>query len=54
MPYQQRTRLYPQNIHTEQLVKRRYRRDVTSWIEQELNPERTGQSESDSSEQSTF
>lgn len=51
--HNKRTRIYPQNIHTEQLVKRRYRRDVAGWIEQELNPERTGQSQTDSSEQST-
>lgn len=47
------TRIYPQNIYSEQLVRRRDRREVIRWTESELNPERVGESQSDSSDQSS-
>lgn len=47
------TLIYPQNIHSEQLVRRRDRREVSRWIESELNPRRVGESESDHSTQSS-
>jgi len=47
------THIYPRNIHTEQLTRRKDRQEVISWIESELNPRRVGQSESDSSDQSS-
>jgi len=46
------TAIFPRNIHSEQLVRRKDRHEVRHWIEQELNPERRGSSESDSSDQS--
>lgn len=45
-------RIVPYNIHTEQLTRRRDRSTVRQWLEQELNPENAGESESDQSEQS--
>lgn len=47
------THIYPRNIHTEQLTRRKDRQEVVSWVESELNPRRVGQSESDSSDQSS-
>lgn len=47
------TRIVPYNVYTEQLTRRRTRSTVRSWLEQELNPENAGGSESDKSEQST-
>ncbi|MEC7728185.1 MAG: hypothetical protein VX555_05910, partial [Pseudomonadota bacterium] len=44
--------IFPHNIHSEQLIRRRDRHEVRHWIEQELQPERRGRSESDSSDQS--
>ncbi|MBZ2168932.1 hypothetical protein [Marinobacter sp. F4216] len=47
------TCVYPQNIHSEQLVRRRDQKEVVQWVEQELNPKHVGSSESDSSDQSS-
>lgn len=44
-------RLFPTNIHTEQLIRRHDQSVVRGWIEAELNPQRTGSGESDSSSQ---
>lgn len=44
-------RIAPYNVHTEQLTRRRNRSTVREWLEQELNPENSGDSESDRSEQ---
>lgn len=44
-------RLYPTNIHTEQLVRRRDWPVVRGWVESELNPQRRGSDESDNSSQ---
>lgn len=44
--------IFPRNIHSEQLTRRRDREEVRRWLEQELHPERQGSSESDSSDQS--
>nr|WP_251068297.1 hypothetical protein [Marinobacter sp. C7] len=44
--------IFPRNIHSEQLIRRRDREEVRRWLEQELHPERQGRSESDSSDQS--
>ncbi|MDQ2077217.1 hypothetical protein [Marinimicrobium sp. ABcell2] len=49
--HQDGTRVYPQNIHTEQLIRRQDLRTVRTWVEDELNPKRTGGQESDYSEQ---
>lgn len=46
------TRIYPRNIYSEQLIRKRDRSVVRRWLEEELNPERQGESESDSSNQS--
>lgn len=46
-----KTRIQPANIHTEQLARRRDKAIVRQWIENDLNPSRTGKSESDSSSQ---
>ncbi|MDX1634004.1 MAG: hypothetical protein R3280_05180 [Marinobacter sp.] len=46
------TRIYPRNIYSEQLIRKRDRNVVRRWLEQELNPERMGEDESDSSNQS--
>lgn len=46
------TAIFPKNIHTEQLTRRRDRHEVRRWLESELIPERKGSSESDSSDQS--
>lgn len=45
------TRVQPTNIHTEQLTRKRDQNEVREWIENDLNPSRTGSSESDSSSQ---
>lgn len=45
------TRIQPVNIFTEQLTKKRDQALVREWIECDLNPSRTGRSESDSSSQ---
>lgn len=45
------THIQPVNIHTEQLSRRRDQTEVRQWIEADLNPSRTGSSESDSSPQ---
>ena len=45
-------RIYPYNIHTEQLIRRRDQATVRRWIEEELNPRRVGGGESDTSTQS--
>lgn len=47
------SQVFPQNIYTEQLVRRRDRHKVRAWLEQELNPKSVGRSESDRSEQSS-
>ena len=47
------THIYPQNIYSEQLVRRRDRREVASWIESELHPKFVGTSQSDNSDQSS-
>lgn len=47
------TCIYPQNIHSEQLIRRRDRAEVIQWAEAELNPRNVGSSESDSSDQSS-
>lgn len=44
--------IFPKNIYTEQLNRRRDRHDVRRWLESELSPERKGKSESESSDQS--
>lgn len=44
--------IYPANIHTEQMTRRRDRNEVRRWLEQELQPERQGRTESDNSDQS--
>ncbi|NMT63147.1 hypothetical protein [Marinobacter orientalis] len=44
--------IFPRNIHSEQLTRRRDRHEVRRWLESELSPEKKGQSESDSSDQS--
>ena len=44
--------IFPRNIHSEQLVRRKDRHEVRRWLETELRPERKGRSESDSSDQS--
>ena len=47
------TSIYPQNIHSEQLVRRKDRQEIFRWIESELNPQNIGSSETDSSDQSS-
>jgi len=44
--------IFPRNIYSEQLVRRKDRHEVRRWLESELRPERKGRSESDSSDQS--
>jgi len=44
--------IFPQNIHSEQLNRRRDRHEVRYWLESELQPVRKGESESESSDQS--
>ena len=44
--------IFPRNIHSEQLTGRRDLREVRRWLEEQLKPEREGDSESDSSDQS--
>lgn len=44
--------IYPANIHSEQLTRRKDRHEVRKWLEEELQPERPGRSESDDSDQS--
>lgn len=44
--------IFPRNIHSEQLNRRRDRHEVRRWLESELCPERKGQSESENSDQS--
>ena len=46
------TSIYPLNIYSEQLVKRRDKNTVRTWVEQELDPQRRGSSESERSDQS--
>jgi len=44
--------IFPRNIYSEQLVKRKDRHQVRRWVEDELRPERKGRSESETSDQS--
>ncbi|MEP1216422.1 MAG: hypothetical protein ABJM11_20460 [Marinobacter sp.] len=44
--------IFPRNIHSQQLNRRRDRHEVRRWLEAELCPEREGESESDRSDQS--
>jgi hypothetical protein len=44
--------IYPHNIYSEQLHRRRDRHEVRHWLESELQPVRKGESESESSNQS--
>lgn len=46
------TRIFPHNIYSEQLISRKGRHTVRRWVEEELNPQRRGSSESESSDQS--
>ncbi|WP_372972861.1 hypothetical protein [Marinobacter sp.] len=45
------SRIFPRNIHSEQLTRRRDRQEVRRWVESELRPEREGGSESENSDQ---
>lgn len=45
------TRIFPRNIYSEQLTKRKDRSEVRQWVECELRPEREGGSESENSDQ---
>ncbi|MGX1200389.1 hypothetical protein [Marinobacter sp. MBR-105] len=47
-----RPKIFPHNIHSEQLNRRRDRNEVRRWLEEELQPKCRGRSESDSSDQS--
>lgn len=44
--------VYPENIYTEQLSKRRNKREVSHWIEAELNPRNEGWSINENTDQS--
>lgn len=44
--------IFPRNIYSEQLVKRKDRHEVRRWVETELRPEYRGSSESETSDQS--
>ncbi|SFR57671.1 hypothetical protein SAMN05216203_1526 [Marinobacter daqiaonensis] len=46
------TRIFPRNIHSEQLTRRRDRHEVRRWLEGELHPQRGGSTESEESDQS--
>lgn len=46
------TEIFPENIHTEQLTRRRDKKAVRTWIEDELKPKKVGDDETDNSEQS--
>ena len=46
------TRIFPRNIHSEQLTRRRDRHEVRYWLEGELRPQRGGSTESEESDQS--
>ncbi|MEX2473770.1 hypothetical protein [Marinobacter sp.] len=46
-----KSEIFPENIHTEQLVGRRDKKEVSAWIEDELNPKKVGRSESEDEEQ---
>lgn len=52
LKHQGGTLVYPYNIHSEQLVRKKDRTIVRRWLEEELNPQCLGESESDSSRQS--
>ncbi|MDK8461994.1 hypothetical protein [Marinobacter sp. SS13-12] len=52
LEHEGQTEIFPRNIHSEQLNRRRDRHEIRRWLESELCPERKGQSESDSSDQS--
>ncbi len=52
LEHERQTEIFPRNIHSEQLNRRRDRHEIRRWLEMELCPERKGQSESDSSDQS--
>ena len=43
--------IYPKNIYTEQLTRRRDKKEVRTWIEEELRPKKVGRSESENSDQ---
>lgn len=45
------TRIFPRNIHSEQLTRRRDRNEVRRWVECELRPQREGSGESETSDQ---
>lgn len=44
--------VFPEYIYTEQLTKRRSKREVSRWIERELNPRHTGQFVTENTDQS--
>lgn len=44
--------VYPENIYTEQLSRRRQKREVSGWIEAELNPHTQGQFVNENTDQS--
>ncbi|MCR9188341.1 MAG: hypothetical protein NXH96_06050 [Alteromonadaceae bacterium] len=52
LSHEGRPEIFPRNIHSEQLVRRKDRHQVRRWVEEELQPERKGSSESDDSDQS--
>lgn len=46
------TEIYPRNIYSEQLSRKRDRQTVREWVESGINPERMGWTESETSDQS--
>jgi len=46
------TEIFPQNIHSEQLNRRRNRHEVRRWLESELCPKEKGESETEDTDQS--
>ncbi|WP_404414915.1 hypothetical protein [Marinospirillum sp.] len=51
LQHDQTTAIYPQNIHTEQLSRRKDRDTVRQWLEYGLQPRQTGRSQTDRSDQ---
>ncbi|MFC4258448.1 hypothetical protein ACFOZ5_05280 [Marinobacter lacisalsi] len=45
------TQIFPRNIYSEQLTRRKDRPEVRRWVESELRPEREGHGESENSDQ---